>query len=198
MEKNEENKLIRNVKAGDENSLVTLIKQHTGTCINIFNKYLPNIQCSGTYFNDVYGEKDYVIYQSAMSFDENKNVRFSTWVSEQAKYRCFKAIGETKKTSVEDPEIINNHFESKSYNMFGEKKNEIDIVYINHLLDQFHDKRIKLIFKRRHFNNESKPTPFYKIGKELNLTAQQVINIYNRARKFLKQKLKSGECFDLI
>ena len=59
------------------------------------------------------------------------------------------------------------------------------------------DERASQIFKMRYFEDK-KNVSWAKIGKKLNISTQTAINIHNKTIDFLKNKLKSKNCFDKI
>ena len=82
--------LITKIKTEACNSsLNQLINKHTGLCYDIYKKYLPSQELSGNYSINIENDKDYIIYKSALSFDETKKIKFSTWLGNQVKYQCL-------------------------------------------------------------------------------------------------------------
>ena len=51
--------LIKEIKEGQESSLIELAGRHRPLCIDICKKYIPSAQASGTISQDVYGDIDY-------------------------------------------------------------------------------------------------------------------------------------------
>jgi hypothetical protein len=70
--------------------------------------------------------------------------------------------------------------------------------YLSSLLSSFKDPRVNEVYKLRYFSNTSKPVTWNKIAKKLNISTQTAINLHEKARVFLKNKILSKNSFDLI
>lgn len=189
--------LIKKIKEfNDEESLKILINRHTPLCHSLYKKYSPSISASGIYINDLIDQKDYIIYKSALSFDECKKSKFSTWLYNQVRYQCLNCINENKIYVKMEDTALNNLIEkdSQSKDSFV-SKNLND--YINNIITNFSDTRIHSIFKMR-YANKRKKTPWSKIGKKLNISTQTAINLHNKAIKMLRFKIKSKNSFDKL
>ena len=189
--------LIKNIKEkNDEYSLRELINRHAGLCFNIYKKYNNAFMASGVCVDDVVNSKDYMVYKSAISYDETKNCKFSTWLYNQIRYQCLNSINENHKYIALDDQNLNFIIEKRALefknNNFGEFKD-----YIFELLENMQDERAKQIFKMRYFEDK-KNIAWAIIGKKLNISTQTAINIHNKTIDFLKKKLKSKNCFDKI
>ena len=77
-------------------------------------------------------------------------------------------------------------------------KNSETVDYIDSLLSSMRDDRVKEIFKLRYFSGNEKLTTWNKIAKSLNISTQTAINLHEKARLFLKNKIQSKNSFDLI
>lgn len=192
--------LVKNVKNNnDENSLKELVIRHSGICLKVYNSYGPNIVASGYFIEDLYKEKDCLIYNCALKYDESKNCKFSTFLGNYARYEALNLINSNKYQFQEiDEATYKIDFSAQS----DDFKNKETYEYVENLLDQMHDKRIKDVFEMRYFNKlnldtDKKPT-WEVIGKELDVTPQTAINLHNRGLKTLRQKLTSRENFDLV
>jgi DNA-directed RNA polymerase sigma subunit (sigma70/sigma32) len=69
--------------------------------------------------------------------------------------------------------------------------------YITLLLDQLKDERISKIFNMRYFETDTTQT-WTKIGKKMNMSTQNAINLHNKGVQILKNKLTSKDLFDKI
>jgi len=70
--------------------------------------------------------------------------------------------------------------------------------YIDKILSGFSDNRIKQVYFLRYFSGDKKLTTWNQIAKKLNISTQTAINIHEKARDFLKNKITSKESCDLI
>ena len=79
METITDTELVENVKEKScNNSLKELILRHSALCVDIYKKYTPALCASGVPIQDVYQDKDYIVYKSALSFKPEKNVKFGS------------------------------------------------------------------------------------------------------------------------
>ena len=188
--------LVKNIKEkNDEEALKLLIKKHSGLCNSLYKKYSSPMVASGVYLQDIIDQKDYIVYKSALSFDENKNSKFSTWLYNQVRYQCLNSMNENSHyLSLETNKL--NYLIEKNMPIKKEYKNINE--YIMNIIESCSDERIQEIFKMRYSNDSNKKMSWNKIAKKLNISTQTVINIHNKAIKLLKTKVKSKNSFDKI
>ena len=188
--------LVKNIKEkNDEEALKALIKKHSGLCNSLYKKYSSPMVASGVYLQDIIDQKDYIVYKSALSFDENKNSKFSTWLYNQVRYQCLNSMNENSHyLSLETDKL--NYLIEKNMPIKKEYKNINE--YIMNIIESCSDKRIQEIFKMRYSSDSNKKMPWNKIAKKLNISTQTVINIHNKAIRLLKTKVKSKNSFDKI
>ena len=200
--KNLENKtdkyLVRKVqKENCEDSLKILINRHTPICFKIYKKYIASFNVKNIDVNEIYQQKDYIIYRTVKSFKNNKKTKFSTWLANQIRYQCLNAINKKEDIMYLDhPELQYLIDKDTSKNDSSEKLTELRD-YINSLLDQLKDARISKIFNMRYFETGSNQT-WTKIGKRMNMSTQNAINLHNKGVQILKNKLTSKDLFDKI
>lgn len=195
--------LINKIKQyNDEKALRTLIDRHSGICCSVYKNFGPHIAASGYFMEDLYREKELLIYNCALSYDESKKCKFPTHLYNYSRFECLNLINSQKRGNVPVTDITLEHLNSISSedNQDSFKKETYD--YVENLLEQMSDPRIKDIFEMRYFNKlnlntDEKPT-WNKIGAKLNLTAQTAINLHQKGLDLLKQKLLSKENFDSI
>jgi RNA polymerase sigma factor (sigma-70 family) len=191
-----DNILIKNIKEkNDEDSLKTLIERHAGLCNSLYKKYSAPLQASGVCLDDVIRQKDYVVYKSALSFNEDKNSKFSTWLYNQVRYQCLNSINENSHYLTLEPDQLNYLIEKNSPPP-REYKTIND--YIFNIIESCSDERVAKIFKMRYLTNTNKKISWNKIAKKLKISTQTAINIHNKTLKLLKTKIQSKNCFDKI
>ena len=82
--------LVNNVKnVNCEKSLQELIKRHSGLCFKIMSRFSKSFYANNLDINELYNDKNLIIWNSANSFDEGRKVKFSTWLANQIKYSCL-------------------------------------------------------------------------------------------------------------
>ena len=185
--KTEDSALAREVKEKDcQNSLVELIGRHSNLCYNICQKYMPVMHASGIFVDDVLNDKDYIIYQSAKSFDPTRKTKFSTWLGNQVRYYCLNKINKNKKYVTTEDQELSFLMEREE----GPEDNKELRDYMLDLLSQIKDKRIKRIFELRYFSEEKSRMTWTDISRKVKVSSQTAINLHNKGLDSLKKKIK--------
>ena len=177
-----------------EDSLTELISRHSALCFKIIKKYSGSFYVYNIDVAEASSDKNLIIWNSAKSFSADKNVKFSTWLANQVKYSCLNALNKKSKdrlVAMED-EILDVLKEKTS-----EEKTDNLFEFANNILKQLKDKRIKQIFSMRYSTFHKKPS-WCKVAEQLNVSTQTAINLHEKGRKILMNKLKSKETSDLI
>ena len=152
-----DNKLIDNIKKdiNTQECLSELIERHSGIFINIVNSYVPNNSIYSDK-NEIIGDKDYHIYQSALNFDPNKNVKFSTYLGNQAKFLCLNEYNKKRRSpEVKCDELCLDWLNHLSEDDYGDKEkyteeNEV-LKIVKKLISINPDLRVRKIFNKRYF-----------------------------------------------
>lgn len=186
--------LVENIKKNvDTNDcLQELINRHSGIYLDIVHSYmkccpLPELR------QEIVDDKEITIYNSALKYDENRGAKFSTYLGNEAKWKCLNATNKSKKKHkfIEMTDKIYDEEKQKSIFLYNNNDLEEEILkYFSDCLDDLQDKRIKKIFKLR-YKGENKLTPWRKISQEMNLSIQGCINIHNSALRKISKNLKN-------
>lgn len=191
--------LISNIKKDicTDDCLKQLESRHSGICHQMIKRYYNSFVEKGIDPIDVTNEKNYIIYQSVLNFDESKNVKFSTWLGNQMRYYCLNCLNKNKNVVFFDNPTIIDMIDKKDYkenqSFFTEKN------YIFNLISQLKDPRIKKIFELRYFlSSNKKLMSWSKIGKKLKISTQTAINLHNKTIDFLNNKYKSKNFLDKV
>ena len=72
---------------------------------------------------------------------------------------------------------------------------EEKVDYVNNLINQIKDKRVKKIIQIRYFENPNKKTPWNKVATEIGVSTQTAINLHNKAMKILKRKMQNKNIY---
>lgn len=186
------------LQENDSYSLKELELRHSGICHKMIKKYYNNMIKSGIDPEDVIAEKTYVIYKSILNFNPEKNVKFSTWLGNQMRYHCLNTINKNLSHIAMEEDSIKNLIEKKQIKNSSENtyiKEKSDLIFS--ILDRIKDKRVRKIYKLRYFNGK-KLMSWAEIAKKMKLSTQTVINIHNKNRYLLRNKLKSITNSDII
>ena len=94
--------LINKIKQeNDGGCLEELISRHSGIYVYIVDKYTKN-KSYVTNRDFILDDKDYMIYQSALSYKPDMNSKFSTFLANQTKWKCLNAINSSKNKPTTD------------------------------------------------------------------------------------------------
>lgn len=186
--------LVNNIKENveTESSLRLLIQRHSGIYLDIVNSYMrscpyPNLK------NDIINDKDLTIYNSALKYDESKGAKFSTFLGNEAKWKCLNASNKNKKTNkfIEiDESKISEEKDSSPTKENKFKFEEEVLKSFSYEIRKLPDERVKQIFEMR-YSGEKKLTPWRKISKKMNLSIQGCINIHNAALESVSKNIKN-------
>lgn len=191
-------KLIKKIKKYNcSDSLKELESLHGGLCLKIIKKYLPQLNNRNYSIEDILKDKIYVVYQTALSFDPKKKIKFSTWLGNQIRYYCLNMINKNKNHLYLEDKNITYIVEKKQIEQMSSEMNKTQIEYIFDLLHSMKDERIEKIFKLRYFDT-NKPKSWCEIGKQLDISTQTAINIHEKTINFLNKKITSKNYFDKI
>jgi len=191
--------LVTNIKNTNcEDSLKTLISRHSPLCYDVCRKYAPAMRNSGLHVEDVSSEKDYLIYKSAISFNPDKKTKFSTWLGNQVRYHCLNSMNKNNLIATEDSQI--DYFLHKDLDDAPKESIPEQMEYIENLINQAKDKRIKKIIQIRYFETPNKKTPWNKVADQMGVSTQTAINLHNKAVKMIRHKMtnKSTYASDII
>jgi RNA polymerase sigma factor (sigma-70 family) len=145
---------------------------------------------------EIKSEKDFILYKAIQSFDAKQKTKFSTWFCNCARYHFLNYINSNKKYVLNEGFGIDT-FVNKDILSTTDKNTEM-YDYLSSLLSSFKDQRINEVYRLRYFSNSSKLTTWNKIAKKLNISTQTAINLHEKARSFLKNKIVSKNSFDLV
>ena len=192
-----DNHLVNQIKLSQCNSsLSELINRHSGICVTICQRYSQVLSIDGVSLNELKDNKDYVIYQAALSYNNSKNIKFSSWLGNCMKYYCLNTINSNKKkTRLMERYSTCAPRENESQNLI--KKSE-DIDYINSILSKLKDKRIGKIYSLRYSPEYRKPLSWKKISEKMGISSQTAINLHDKGRLIINKKANSKEIVDSV
>ena len=181
--------LIDKIKSeNDDQSLMELIDRHSGIYHTMVNQYLSSPRYSIDKRQAV-NEKDYVIYNSAVSFDPDKKTKFSTYLANQAKWKCLNILNKKKRENEYSLEEIYFNCEPSDESFIKQINKEEAFSLFQNLLNEEKDPRIKKIIDLRYNVDNNKLTPWRKISESLDMSTQGCINIHHRFINKVKKEL---------
>ena len=191
--------LIKNIKRdGCNESFLEICRRYENAFYKICQKYTPALINAGVCPQDIYNEKNIIIFNCIKSFKPSKKTKLSTWICNYARYLCLNSINARKFImAVDNEELKKIVDDSSTFSEYKTKKNILeDLDYIYNLLNQVKDKRILKIIEFRHLQDEKKEWKY--IAKKMNISAQTAINLHERGLRLLRKKIKSKEYTDII
>ena len=185
---NEDLKLIKLIKNRQCNSSFgRLQEKHSNLFYSICNKFGNQID-----LDEVYKDKDFVMFKAINSFNPTRGAKFSTWFGNYSRYHCLNYIKNNYKYINSSEDSINHFFNSKSlddYDLKKDTKNDLDHAFS--ILEKLSDKRIFKIFRLR-YNDDGPKLTWKQIAKEFDLTPQTIINLHTKGRRILRKKMKKN------
>ena len=146
----------------------------------------------GVHAADVTDEKEFIIYKSVMSFRSDKKAKFSTWLGNQVRYHCLNTMNKNRLIPTEDKQL--DYFINKDIEHNSDPVEE-QIDYVNNLISQIKDKRVKKIIKTRYFGSPNKKTPWSQVASSIGVSTQTAINLHNKAIKIIRRKMKNKNLY---
>ena len=189
--------LVKKIKSKNCNdSFIKLSSSYENFYFSIAKKYTPALLKMGMNKDDIKSEQYYILYKAISSFDAKQKTKFSTWFCNCARYHFLNYINSNKKYVLSEEKTV-DFFNNKDLLLVIDKNSDM-LDYLNSLLSSFKDKRVYDVYKLRYFSNNEKLTTWNKIAKKLGMSTQTAINLHEKARMFLKNKIQSKNSFDLI
>ena len=149
--------------------------------------------------DDVIEDKDFSIYRAILSFDPTRNTKFSTYLGNDTKWKCYNMFNRAKKYAPleyahldidemkQDKRFVDEAFETtlKTRETFQ----QIHKIY-DFALEQ-PDKRVALIVELRYKIGQGNTTmPWKKVAEKVGISIQGCINIHNKFLKEVKKNLR--------
>jgi RNA polymerase sigma factor (sigma-70 family) len=190
-----DNHLVERVKKRScEKSLLELSERHSGLYFKILKKYTKSFFANNIDINETAADKNLIIWNSVKSFSTDKNVKFSTWLANQTKYHCLNTLNKKSKdrlitTGDDILDYLNEEEEPSGGTVLFE--------FIENILSQLKDQRIKKIFSMRYSKEEKKPS-WCVVASNLKISTQTAINLHNKGISILRKKITSEKLLDNI
>jgi len=174
-------------KENDQSSLIKLIDRHSGIYVYIVDQFTKSKSCPINR-EFILEDKNYIIYKSAIEYKPEKNSKFSTYLANQAKWRCLNEITScSKRKEVGIEPLYSMHSEEENSYEILVRNESFDIFY--NMLEQEQDQRIKKILDIRYKTSNTKLVPWRTVAEELNLSIQGCINIHNKFIEKVKTQI---------
>lgn len=184
--------LINKIKSeNDENCLVELIERHSGIYIYIVDQFSKNHNPLLDK-NLILEDKDYVIYKSALNYNPKINVKFSTYLANEARWKCLNHINKKKKKKESSVDDLEFEFSSEE-TPFTEALKFEGYNILQKMIKKESDERVKKIIDIRYNSDNIKLIPWRVIADELKLSIQGCINIHDRFIAKVQKELNKNK-----
>lgn len=192
--------LVRSVKkVGDNESFNEICRRYENVFYKICQKYVNALQASGVNPQDIFDEKNIIIFHCVSTFKANKNTKLSTWIGNYARYLCLNSINARRFIHPSSDDDIQKRIEESqvTHDYFINSNNpQEDFKYILNILGQLSDSRINEIFKLRYFSG--KKMIWARIARKMGISTQTAINLHAKGIELLKRKLSSKNISDVV
>lgn len=169
--------LIRKIQeTGDNDSYLELRERYQNAYFSMCHRYLKSCKTIGIKEEDILDNMDYILFNSARTFDFSRKLKFSTWISNQARYFCLNSMRRGKRImdnfnsfieiNPSDAEDEPNSFEQEMYKLY-EEPNTDNTNEVSYLVNKIEDKQTAEIIKLRYQNH--KKTSWGEISKKLKI-----------------------------
>jgi len=174
----------------DSEALKILVSRHSGIYLDIVHKMMPS-NCGDATKKELIDEKEAFIYQCALDFNPEIKIKFSTFVGNKTKWRCYNIHNVSKRRKQEpldctpEPSGLSDMYEN------------MDVSELNRIIEDtfatYPDRRAKRIFRLRYIDGQkNKVMPWREIAKRLDMSIQGCINIHNKLIKTIKSKYEQS------
>ncbi len=181
-------------------SLLTLSERHQGLIFQTMKKYANAAQCSGISFDDFKQDANLLVFNAAKKYDEDKNIKFSTWLGNTVRYHCLNTLHKESKYFNTENEELTTYISDKTGNQEEMARNDIleQVEYVKEILSQVKDKRVERIITLRYLSGDSKKKSFESIARSLDLSVQGVCDLHDSFMAFMKSKMRANSNMDEI
>jgi RNA polymerase sigma factor (sigma-70 family) len=190
--------LIRLVNKGSSEAFNEVCARYENIFYKVCQKYFKTLSMSGINPQDIFDEKNYIIFHCIKTFNPDKKTKLSTWIGNYARYLCLNSINSRRFVLPAMNEDIIRRIEENqiTQDYLANTFNAEDYKYILNIIDQLKDKRVAEIFKYRYFDD--KKMIWSKIAKRMKISTQTAINLHNKGITILRKKVKSPHISDVV
>lgn len=181
---------VQNIKENKnvEDSIKGLIDLHQKLINKISYKYVMPLNQSGSSIEEIEKEKQYIVYKAALSFNDKRKTKFSSYLGSFVRWYCLNRINRSDdwKFTIDAP--LDNVPEATS-------PDSSTLEYVENLLNGFDDDKVKKVFELRFFSGD-KLLPWNEIGSKMGgISGQTANNWYRKGVKLLRSRATSDSNF---
>lgn len=191
--------LVKLVKEdGSCEAFIEICRRYENIFYKVCQKYVTPLSMSGVNPQDIFDEKNFIIFHCINTFNYRKKAKLSTWIGNYARYLCLNSINARKFILPSSDEELTKYIEDSqtTQNYTATQFNPEEYGYIVNIIGQLKDKRVEEIFKYRYFAD--KKMIWSKIAKKMKISTQTAINLHNKGITLLRKKVKSRMISDVV
>jgi RNA polymerase sigma factor (sigma-70 family) len=189
-------KLIKLVKNGDSVAFEEVCRRYENIFYKVCQRYVGALSVCGIHLQDIFDEKNYIIFHCIKTFKPSKKTKLSTWIGNYARYLCLNSINSKRFIIPNWDEDIIKHMDEMQVINPDVTFDQEDYNYILNIISQLRDKRVEEIFKYRYFGD--KKMIWSRIAKNMKISTQTAINLHNKGIRILRKKVKSPCISDVV
>ena len=182
-------------KNPNNEALLELVERHSAICFSIYQRFASTLEALNYSTADFLDDKHYIIHSAALSYNPDKKSKFSTWLANQVRYHCLNLIHKKRRCILVNPAELR---EESIVSDNQEQNNRENFEFIVSILDKLKDKRIREIYMMRYFSPSREDTAWNRIAAKLSISAQTALNLHEKGKKMLRQKLESKTVCDVL
>jgi len=180
--------LVKKIKKfNDSDAYLELKRRNEKGYYRVCERYTKKVPALK--YSELVEDVDYLLNKSIQTYNVKKKTKFSSWVISYSRYHVLNTIkrlnevGKFIPTENLEIDLLNNN---KKYYHIDTKEELKDHIFS--LLDGMKDKRARKIVELRFFSDKH-GRKWKNIAREMNLSCQQVSNIYNTAKESLYENM---------
>jgi hypothetical protein len=198
-----EKKRIRHVKDidlikkisldGDEESLCELHLRYKNMYYKQAHKFNNFFAMNNIELEDILKDSLYVVYDSAKTFDEDRGIKYITWLGSKTKFYFLNMSNRKDKSycllDFKDNEKELEELSNKDHS--GKRTLPITYKEVITVLKNCSDERIPKIFEHRYHPDNRKTPSWRSISEKFKLSSQTIINLHTKGLNYVRKKMKN-------
>jgi RNA polymerase sigma factor (sigma-70 family) len=191
--------LVDKIREGDNEAFKEVCRRYENVFFKMCQRYFHALTSAGVDPQDIFNEKNCIIFNCVRSFDPQRKTKLSTHIGNYARYLCLNSINERRFFSPTTDDNVMQELEDEQANiafLHSNRPSKETFNYLLNLLSQLKDPRISEIFRYRYL--EPKRLIWNEISKKMKISTQTAINLHNKGLKLLRLKLKSENISDVV
>lgn len=182
-----------------DDAFLEVCRRYENIFYKVCQKYATALMSSGINPQDIFEEKNFIIFHCISTFKTRKRTKLGTWIGNYARYLCLNSINSRKFILPTTDDDLKRYIEETQVThdfLANSTASHEEFKYVLNLLQQIKDPRIISIFKFRYLSH--KRMIWADIARKVGVSTQTVINLHNKGLSLLKRKMKSGFISDVI